>query len=218
MNELAKFLLAGDDDSAWAIIVKEHEKGKSSLTIFQDLITKSLQYIGELWQKNIITVADEHLATTTCDYILSKYQWMIGKNNKIPPYPPKKVMLLCLENEFHFIGLKMVAILFEEHGWNVKFLGANMPLEHAKLAIEKWDPHVVCLSFSLVHHAQSLLCYVKEIKATTCNPEILIGGRLVGEYNFAPQLQERVQKISNLNGFKEWLDTEETGGSRFVKS
>jgi methanogenic corrinoid protein MtbC1 len=35
-----------------------------------------------------------------------------------------------VENEQHYIGLKMISLLFEEHGWESRMLGANLPSEY----------------------------------------------------------------------------------------
>ena len=67
-----------------------------------------MYYIGELWENNEISVADEHLATAVCDMILTELSQEKTKNVTID----KKVMLLGLEEEQHYIGLRMVA----EHG------------------------------------------------------------------------------------------------------
>lgn len=53
---------------------KSHDGGAHPLAVMQKLLTPSMAKIGLLWEEDEISVADEHLATTTCDFILSRYR------------------------------------------------------------------------------------------------------------------------------------------------
>ncbi|WP_245947309.1 cobalamin B12-binding domain-containing protein [Bacillus taeanensis] len=75
INRFVNCLLAGNQDSAWEVLLEEINNGQDSLTIYHHIITPSMRKIGELWQENKISVADEHLATTTCDFTISRYHY-----------------------------------------------------------------------------------------------------------------------------------------------
>lgn len=75
VQKFVGYLLAGDQDSAWEIVLEEIQQGKNSLDIYENLITTAMRVTGDMWEENIISVADEHVATTTCDYVLTRYRF-----------------------------------------------------------------------------------------------------------------------------------------------
>lgn len=77
---LASLLLQGDSAKVWENIQKQPQL--SRLEVYQNLITPAMQHIGHLWETNQITVADEHLATATCDFVLSKLAYRQEKDNQ----------------------------------------------------------------------------------------------------------------------------------------
>ncbi|WP_239422044.1 cobalamin-dependent protein [Bacillus sp. CGMCC 1.16541] len=213
VEKLANLLLQGDEDRAWKLILEEHRKGMSSVTLFQELIAPSMTYIGELWETNEIKVADEHLATMTCDYLLSRYQMLQQKDQN--KQHVKKAMFLCLEDEQHYLGIKMVSLLFEEHGWDTQLLGANLPLEYTLSAAKKWKPDVIGLSFSILYHATKLSEYVIELEQLDHKPMIVIGGRLVSHYDFSNYSQNQTKVIQSLTELSNWLSYDK-GGKKVV--
>ncbi|KZZ84021.1 cobalamin B12-binding domain-containing protein [Bacillus sp. SJS] len=215
-EKLARFLLEGDHEASWETVQIHIREGATTLALFEDVLTKAMQHVGVLWENNEITVADEHLATSTCDYILSKYQHYMRENKPVME-TGKKAMFLCVQDEDHYIGLKMVHILFEENGWQTKFMGPNLPLEFALSAAEKWKPEVIGLSFSLNYRAGQLKEYISRLESIETNPIVLLGGRLLLTHDFTKFGSEKTRFIPTLTQLAEWFDLERSGGTRFVK-
>lgn len=208
--ELSQLLLEGDQDASWELIADESKASKDSLYIYENLITPAMRHIGHLWETNKITVADEHLATSTCDYILAQYSWQKGKEQPITTIG-KKAMFLCVEQEQHYLGLKMASQLFSEYGWETKFHGPNLPLEYVKKAAEEWKPHAICLSFSILYHAEQLRPYIKELEELPNHPVVIIGGRLLSQYEFKRYGSERTLFLKNLEDITDWLYAHQHG-------
>lgn len=72
-RHLADYLLQGDEEIAIQLIEAEMNR-TSQQQMMNDLLTPAMQHIGYLWENNQITVADEHLATAICDFVLSKLE------------------------------------------------------------------------------------------------------------------------------------------------
>ena len=208
--ELAHFLLEGDQDSSWKLIEDEMKASKDSLYIYEYIVTAAMRHIGHLWETNKITVADEHLATSTCDYLLARYIWQKGKDKPISSIG-KKAMFLCVENEQHSLGLKMASQLFNEYGWETKYHGSNLPLEYVKKAAEEWKPDAICLSFSILYHAEHLRPYIQELEMLPNRPVVIVGGRLLSKYEFERHGSERTLFIKNLKDVNDWLDRHQHG-------
>ena len=112
-TEFADILLKGNTVLAWKYI--ESYKDEEILTIYEDIITPAMHRIGLLWENNKITVADEHIATAVCDFVLSRLS-NVHKSSQ-DSAPRGRAMFLCLEGEQHYLGLKMANYLFVDHGW-----------------------------------------------------------------------------------------------------
>lgn len=215
--ELSQLLLEGDQDASWELLEEEKKASKDSLYIYEHIIASAMRQIGHLWETNKITVADEHLATSTCDYLLARYMWQKGMEQPISSIG-KKAMFLCVENEQHYLGLKMASQLFIEYGWETKFHGPNLPLEYVKKAAEEWKPDVVCLSFSILYHAEQLRPYIKELEELPSHPAVIVGGRLLSQYDFDRYGSERTIFLKNLENVKDWLDRHLHGVNSYVGS
>lgn len=203
VQTLTEILLKGDQDAGWELILHQIQKGVDSHFLFRDLISEAMIAIGALWEEDEISVADEHLATATCDFLLARYQFY--KKTNSPVKADKKAMFLCVEEEQHYLGLKMVNILFEENGWETRFLGPNLPAEYALKAAERWEPEVICLSFSIIYRAAGLREYIQSFESLSFRPNILLGGRLVSKYDFTHLISEKTAVIGGLEDLKCWL-------------
>ncbi|WP_436374898.1 cobalamin B12-binding domain-containing protein [Cytobacillus sp. BC1816] len=204
---LASLLLEGNSAKVWENIQKHPQL--SRLEVFHNLITPAMQHIGHLWQTNQITVADEHLATATCDFVLSKLTYQREKRQS-----SQKAMFLCLDGEQHYIGLKMVNSLFEEHGWETKYFGPSLPLEYALKTAKDWKPSVIGLSVSIVYHLPKLKEYAEAFAKLPHKPAVLLGGRLAGKYDLLPYCSDHTVILRDLPETKEWLQNYEAGGQQ----
>lgn len=183
-------------------MIEQHaQAGRDSLFIYQELITGAMRYVGELWEHNEITVADEHLATSVCEFVLSRYHF----TNKPSVKHNKKAMFLCVEDELHDIGQRIVGCLFEELGWDVRFLGASLPLEHALSKAAQWQPDVIGLSVSIVYNLPKLTPYIEAFHQLEPAPRILVGGRLVSKFDLAPYCGEQTVLLGDLPHVHTWL-------------
>ena len=101
--------------------------------LYEEIFKTALYEVGRLWEINKITVADEHLATAITEGILNE----LYENFDLPDNNQKKVVLTCAQNELHQVGIKMVADVFEMHGWESDFVGTDIPLpdliQHIKI-------------------------------------------------------------------------------------
>ncbi|MGK7376210.1 cobalamin B12-binding domain-containing protein [Planococcus sp. 1R117A] len=203
-TQLAELFLQGEDMEALRHIqsfLGDHSRKE----LFDELLTPAMYHIGALWENNEITVADEHLATAICDFVVSAVE-----NRRLAEKGlERKAMVLGPEGEDHYIGLKMVASLFREHGWSVKYLGPNLPLLHALDAAEKWKPDVIALSAALVYRLPLLKNYVKEFLALEHKPAVLVGGRAVNVSNLNSLRSSGAMVVKDLNQLELWIKTGE---------
>jgi MerR family transcriptional regulator, light-induced transcriptional regulator len=200
VEKLARLFLDGNHAEALRFI--KQQPNQSRMILFRDLFTPAMYLIGELWENNEISVADEHLATGVCDFVLSRLfqvsEETMGNANK--------AMFLCLQGEQHYLGIKMINSLFEERNWETKYFGASLPVEYALKSALQWKPEVIGLSVSIVYNLPVLKNYVRTLSALPHKPVILIGGRLANKYDLEPYANNQGIIINNLEQAEKWLD------------
>ena len=199
--ELAHLLLDGDADASFAFLCHLREKGWNSVDIYQSIVSGAMQHIGELWERDDISVADEHLATATCDFMISRFHAQTNRNTS-----SRKAMFLCVEEEQHTLGMRMASLLFEENGWKTRMMGANLPLEHAISAAEKWKPDVICLSITILYHVPVLKSYVETLESLPFHPKIMVGSRLLSMYDLSPYCTPHTLFMTDYKKLTDWMN------------
>ncbi len=201
-RELAELFLAGEDEKSLAAVL-EYLDNHSHNELYHDLLTPAMYLIGDWWQQNIISVADEHLATAICDFVVSAAELKRKPTEGIQ----RKVMVLGPEGEDHYIGLKMVSSLFKEYGWHVQYLGPNLPLDAALESAQRWKPDVIAMSAALAYRLPALKAYSKAFQELDFKPSILIGGRAIATADISKIRTEGMLVVKDLPQLKNWLQT-----------
>ncbi|MEM8834469.1 MAG: cobalamin-dependent protein [Planctomycetota bacterium] len=134
-----------------------------------------MREIGRLWQLNELSVAEEHLISSHVTRLMSQVVQMGGTPD------PNGHMLLALAppGDLHDMGLRMVADFFEINGWDVHYLGANVPVQDVAPAVEAVHPDLIAISTSMAVHLSSLRAAVASARTARTQPEprVLVGGR-----------------------------------------
>ncbi|EAU68140.1 cobalamin B12-binding domain-containing protein [Stigmatella aurantiaca] len=178
--------LGGNRREALRLIVDE---GLLRGVPLQDLHLKIIQpaqyEIGRLWQENHISVAQEHLATAISQLALSHLY------RHLPRDPPngKVVMLSCVEGELHEVGARMAADFLEMAGFDVRFLGANVPSHHLVRMIREQTPDLLALSVTMTYHLPALRTAVAAVREAVPRLPIAVGGLA---FNWAPGLEQEL--------------------------
>jgi methanogenic corrinoid protein MtbC1 len=168
-------LLAAQRKAAVTIALDALERGGSVVDLYVDLVQAALYEIGHRWQRNEISVADEHMATAIVQYVLAQLY------ERLPiPSPTKGRMLVAgVTGELHQLGANIVADVLEWHGWDVRFLGTNVPIAGVLGAIEQHRPDVLGLSLTMPTNLPRFREAVASVRAQfgdAC-PKIVVGGR-----------------------------------------
>jgi len=166
-------LLAGRRVECHRMVQGLLEAGIDILELYTALFQQSMYRVGELWETNRITVANEHLSTSITESLLNLAYPSIFATERTG----RKAVISCCANEFHQMGGKMVADVFELCGWDGYFLGANSPPEDTAKYIQEVQPDVVGLSLSILSNIDRLKQHIEIIRAHFPNMDILVGGQ-----------------------------------------
>jgi len=147
--------------------------GASIYDLYVQLFQRSLYEVGELWERNRISVAREHLATSVTESLLSFLAPRIFSAEHIG----RRAVIACVANEYHQTGGRMVADIFELHGWDGYFLGANTPPEGMMKMIDEKKPDLVGLSLAIYFNMGNLKRLVELVLRHHPKLPILLGGQ-----------------------------------------
>ena len=172
-NEFLNYIISGNRKMSSQHIASLLYEKKGVEDIYEQVIKRALYTVGEMWKKGQLSVATEHLASAIVECILNEIYFSIISKNRIN----KTVVATCVQNEFHQIGVKMVADVFEMHGWNAHLLGADTPTKDLVDFISKNKPDVMAVSMSISTHIQELENLLNVVNKRFPDLQILIGGQ-----------------------------------------
>ncbi|HKI53458.1 MAG TPA: MerR family transcriptional regulator [Anaerolineales bacterium] len=141
-----------------------------------EIIMRGLFEVGEHWQKGTASVQQEHfasgIATRRLDALISA-----------TPQPTRKetIILACPPNEWHAFPLLLTNLFLRRRGWNVIYLGANVPTARIEETIKATKPKLVVLSAQTLVNAVQL----REMARTLNKKGIqsAFGGRVFNDIN-----------------------------------
>ena len=174
MAEFEASLLSGNHREAHAILQRCIAQGRSLIDFELHIIQPALYGIGEKWQTNQVSIAQEHMATAIAQSVMT-----VALQNVQPQVLiDKRVLLACVEGNNHALGLQMVADAFLIAGWEVQFLGSNVPTSSLIRQTVEWKPDLIGLSVSFpqqVRVAKAVIIQLNERIGST-RPAVIIGG------------------------------------------
>jgi methanogenic corrinoid protein MtbC1 len=176
-QEYLNLLLEGNRRECARIVQQLLDREIEIKALYADLFQKSLYEVGRLWEFNRISVAKEHLVTAITEGLLNLVYPRLFDSAAPDSSNVRKVVISCAANEFHQIGGKMVADMFELNGWDSQFLGANTPVDHMLAHIQDEKPDLVGLSVSVYFNMPALKAGLAAIRGNFHHLDILVGGQ-----------------------------------------
>jgi methanogenic corrinoid protein MtbC1 len=189
-------LIKGNKANCRAVVEQLSEQHTPVSKIYNDLFKPALYQVGELWEKNKISVATEHMATAITETLMIQLQPQLFTTERVG----KKAVIACVANEYHQIGAKMVADMFEMNGWDGFFVGASTPANELIRFIKSTNPDVVALSLSIYFNINDLKNTLAKIRSELPDLPIIVGGQAFrwGGSELAQQFKG-VQIINSIN-------------------
>jgi len=172
-EEYLAALLAGDRARCTALVEELLAADVGLKDLYVHLFQRALYRVGELWERQRVSVAVEHLATAITERLLTLVQARVfsGATRE------HTIIIACVANEYHDLGGRMVADLCELQGWRGFFLGADTPLPDLLRLIEEQRPALVGLSLSIYFNMPALLEALDAVTAAHPDLPILVGGQ-----------------------------------------
>lgn len=185
-------ILQGNHRTAIQLVSDAMRDGNSLPQVSVQLVQPAMYEIGNLWQKNRISVSQEHMATAISQNALANAYMQA---NFAPPIG-KSAMFACVEGNHHSLGLRMLSDAFETTGWEVFYLGANLPTLDLVREVDTKHPELLALSVSLPGHIDTARLTIESVRTemgSDC-PEIWVGG-------LATLANQQIWRITKADGW-----------------
>lgn len=181
---MALALLDGDRKRASALIEQAMTAGQSYGEAAVSMVQPAMYTVGSLWEQNLATVAQEHLATGVARTALTK----AFVRAAFGPEIERRVVLACVPGNRHSLGSRIVSDCFEIAGWQVHCLGADVPESTLLTRIRIWQPDLVGLSIAQVAQITTARAIIAKIRSEfgRTGPRILVGGLATNQLADAP--------------------------------
>ena len=167
-------LRVGDPHGAAAVIDDALRSGLPCIEIQARVIAPAMRVIGELWERDGLTVAQEHLATAVSHHVLARlYPGLLRRT----PRRGDTVVVAAAQGEHHILGLRMVADVFEGAGFDVRFLGADVPSDSLASLIAEHRPAIVALGITMPLAAATLVRQLQQLRERDPQLQLIVGGQ-----------------------------------------
>jgi len=176
-----------------------YEKCKKDIGIiacYQHVLLPVLNRIGILWVNNKISAPQEHFLS---ELIKTKIYKEIEKNG-YKKLPKENWLLFLPKNELHDIGILFAYLILKMNGYNVLYLGQNLP--HSLLLSLKEKNKIDNILFSIVSNSSKLniveITNFLETHFTHSKIHAILNKQLLGEDSF--------QKLNTISSIDEFIN------------
>lgn len=138
----------------------------SESDLLEMVYPRFLKQVGEDWERSHINVAQEHFSWNFFRGRLMNYL----KSPRTGVAQPKAILATPAE-ELHEGGLMILAAYLMLKGWNVFYLGANLPMEDLDQATQVIQPDLVCLSAVVSENIEKHWTALEQL-----NKVVVVGG------------------------------------------
>jgi methanogenic corrinoid protein MtbC1 len=149
--------------------------------VLLELIEPAMVVVGEWWQCGEINVAVEHFATQFVRRKLGALMNAFEGNAHRGP-----ILVGCAPSELHDLGAMIASLFLVRRGWDVVYLGPQLPLADLLETVGSLKPLLVCLSASTTEAALELIAVGRSLKENHPTIPFGYGGRI---FNTNPEIR-----------------------------
>lgn len=141
--------------------------------VLLDLVAPAQAQVGQWWASNEWSVAQEHAATHISERVVGAVSAYAS------PRPTRgRVVVACMDGEWHALPPRLVAEVLRLRGWHVTFLGASVPAAHLVSYLHRHDVHAVALACAIPMRLPQAHRMIEACRRA--DVPVLVGGRGFG--------------------------------------
>jgi DNA-binding transcriptional MerR regulator len=151
-------------------------------TVCLSLLQEALAEIGEGWYEGQVTAQQEHFCSALA---IRRLEILIMACP--PPTRSGRFLVACPPDEQHVFSLLLFTLLLRRRGWEVVYLGADVPTERLEATVTATKPQLVILAAQQLHSAATLLDVAQILQRE--GVPLAYGGLI---FNLVPALRARI--------------------------
>ncbi|MFV2173599.1 B12-binding domain-containing protein [Actinomadura sp. LOL_016] len=176
-DPLWEAVTTGDEYAATDLVTAMLDDGADPEDVLLDAIAPLQARVGSEWAANRITVAQEHSATAVNERVIGAVAHHPAARRRTADRPGR-IAVACIDGEWHALPARLVAEVLRLRGWQVDYLGAQVPTPHLIAHLHRTAPIAVALSSSIATRLPSAHQAITACQAT--GTPVLAGGAAFG--------------------------------------
>jgi methanogenic corrinoid protein MtbC1 len=179
--------------------------------IFDEVLAHAMGRIGSLYIDQQLTIGDEHRMTHSVrDALLSVRRSLSVETADGNTHP--KAIVGCMRGQMHEIGAIMIRLLLIQAGWDVIYLGQDVPTEEFHSQAVKHAADLICISVALPRgeaEANDAISLLSTLSSDRKGPgfKLVVGGPMLPD---EPSVESNgsiseVRFFKRSRAFQDWL-------------
>lgn len=150
--------------------------------VCREVMQRGLSELGERWLAGQVSVQQEHFASALA---MRRLDALLAAAP--PPTQEGALLVACPAGEWHTFSALLMTLLLRRRGWNVIYLGANVPAARLEETVATIRPALVILSAQHLVGAAALAQTARQLQQAGF--QMAYGGRI---FNRLPGLRTRI--------------------------
>ena len=172
-----------------------------SEVFIEHLLTPLLTRIGERWKTGELRPVHEHMTSS----VIRSLTYILRNNNPCSADAPRMIVSTPI-GQLHELGALLAAIMAELSGWQVTYLGTNLPAEEIAAGVKYINARALTISLSFATDDHVVPKELRRLKKLIGNDvALIVGGRAAN--HFQAVLNEiGVLNIQSYEHFRQTLE------------
>lgn len=172
-----------------------------SEAFIEHLLTPLLTRIGERWKTGELRPVHEHMTSA----VIRSLTYILRNNNPCAADAPRMIVTTPI-GQLHELGALLAAIMAELSGWQVTYLGANLPAEEIAAGVKFTNARALTISLSFCTDDHVVPKELRRLKKLIGNEvALIVGGRAAGHFQ-AVLNEVGVLNIQSYEHFRKTLE------------
>ena len=178
LEQISEALIDGMSKKVVELVNKALEEGVEPKTIINDSLLVGMSEVADLFQEGEMFVPEVLVAAKAMNMGMDILKPMLAEGDIVKA---GTVIMCTVKGDLHDIGKKLVTMMLEGAGYEVKDLGVDVTPELIVEATKKHNPDVVGMSAMLTTTMLAMKESISALKEAGLNTRVMIGGAPVSE-------------------------------------
>jgi corrinoid protein of di/trimethylamine methyltransferase len=173
-DDMCQAVLDGDEAAAARLAARSLEDGVPPLEAVDNGFVRGIRQAGELWEEGEFFLPELVTAAQAMKAAMGVLQPALSAD--AAGRPAGRVVIGTVQGDIHDIGKTLVGTLLAANGFEVRDLGADVPVDAFVAAAREIDASLVCASALLTTTMTVQRALIEALRAAGMGCPVLVGG------------------------------------------